>query len=347
MNTPVRRVAVVLFNLGGPDSLDAVEPFLFNLFSDPAIMRVPWPIRPWLARLISRQRAPVARGIYEHLGGRSPLLPETEAQAQALSKVLRLGVETEAHVFIAMRYWRPRAAEAVAAIAEVAPDDIVLLPLYPQFSTTTTASSIADFEAALKAHSKSWQVRRICCYPTAPDYVAALADGLRTALADAEKHGPVRVLFSAHGLPERIAKAGDPYTWQIGETVKAVLATPDLPALDSVICYQSRVGPLKWVGPSTDEEIERAAADGRVIVIVPIAFVSEHSETLVELDIEYRKLAEAKGAKGYIRVPTAGTHPIFIQALADLARDALTTDAGRPYCNARLCPAKFTACPNG
>ena len=341
-----RRIAVVLFNLGGPDNLDAVEPFLFNLFSDPAILRLPAFVRGPLARFIARRRAPITRAIYEHIGGRSPILEETRAQAEALGAALAQG-EDETRVFIAMRYWHPRADETAREILAYAPAEIVLLPLYPQFSTTTTASSLAEVEAALDAAGFAGRVRRICCWPTEPGFIAAATQGIRNGLQAAGKLGRARLLLSAHGLPERIVKAGDPYPGQVERTAAAIVAAFGEPGLDWTICYQSRVGPLKWIGPATEEEIRRGASEGLALVVASIGFVSEHSETLVELDIDYRAMALKAGAKAFIRVPTVSVHPSFVEGLAGLVRSALAAPEGPGYCNRRSCPRGVPGCPNG
>jgi len=337
------RTAVVLFNLGGPDSLDAVQPYLRNLFSDPAIIRLPWLLRLPLARLIADRRAPYARDeIFAKMGGASPLVPETEAQARALSDRLR----GEARLFIAMRYWQPRADSVARKIMEFAPERVILLPLYPQFSTTTTASSLKEFEVELAKIGYMGRIERICCYPSAPGLVAAMAETIVPVLTEAHTKGMPRLLFSAHGLPQAVVRAGDPYVWQVEETARAVVNALKVPLIDWSICYQSRVGPLKWTGPSIDQEIGRAIDDGKVIVIAPIAFVSEHSETLVELDIKYRNIAEKLGAAGYFRVPAVGVNRHFIGELAGLVRAAAGSAGSRTYCNSRICPHAFGACPN-
>jgi ferrochelatase len=313
-----RKTAVIFFNLGGPDSPQAVQPFLFNLFNDPAIIRLPNPFRWLLAKLISSRRAPVARDIYAKMGGRSPILPQTEAQARALEIVLG----DSFRVFIAMRYWHPFSDETVKAVQDWGAERVVLLPLYPQFSTTTTASSFRDWKRAAQAIGLNAPTAEIVQYETEAGFIAAQTALLRERLAEAESKGPVRILFSAHGLPKKIVDAGDPYQTQVQASVTAVLKQLDRPELESVICYQSRVGPLEWIGPATDTEITRAAQEKRVIVVVPIAFVSEHSETLVELDIEYAELAQHNGAAAYIRIPTVGVQPAFIAGLAGLVRQA-------------------------
>lgn len=317
------RIAVVLMNLGGPDRLEAVQPFLFNLFSDPAILRLPALFRLPLARIISRRRAPIAREIYRRLGGGSPLRVNTEAQANALEAVLG----PQHRCFVAMRYWHPTSEEAAAEVAAWGPDQIVCLPLYPQFSTTTTASSLAAWRAAAARRGLDSPWRFVCCYPRDPGFVEAVAGLIRPVLALAAGHKrPPRLLLTAHGLPKRIVSSGDPYQEQVEATAAAVIAALDRPGLDWASCYQSRVGPLEWIGPSTDDEIRRAGEEGVPLVVAPISFVSEHSETLVELDLDYRDLAIASGVPAYHRVPTVGTEPGFVRSLATLVRRASAED---------------------
>jgi ferrochelatase len=311
------RHAVVLMNLGGPDSPAAVRPFLYNLFSDPAIIGLPAPLRLPLARLIAMRRSAVAADIYAHLGGASPLLANTEAQAQALEAALG----ADYRCFIAMRYWHPLTAAAVNAVKAWQPDDIALLPLYPQFSTTTTGSSMAAWRQEATRQGLDRPTRVVANYPIEPGFIAALAGAIDVALgAAAAQSIPERLLLSAHGLPLKIVRRGDPYPQQVEATAAAVVAALAHPVADWRVCYQSRVGPLAWLGPSVDEEVRRAGHDGVAIVIAPISFVSEHSETLVELDRDYRRLAEASGVPGYWRAATVGTDPRFIAGLARLVR---------------------------
>ncbi|WP_299615128.1 ferrochelatase [Pelagibius sp.] len=345
------RIAVVVFNLGGPDRPDAVEPFLFNLFNDPAIIRLPGPLRWLLAKVISRRRAPVAQEIYRELGGGSPLLPNTEAQTRALQAKLAgdelAGAEDEWQVFIAMRYWHPRAAETAREVAAYGPDQVLLVPLYPQFSTTTSASSLREWEREARAAGITGPSRTLCCYPEDRGFVAATAKGLRAALRDLEHDTPPRVLFSAHGLPKKIVAQGDPYQWQVEQSVAAVVRAMGEVNLDWAVCYQSRVGPLEWIGPSTDAEIERAGREGRPVIVVPIAFVSEHSETLVELDIEYRKLAEEAGVPVYLRVPTVADDSEFIEGLAEQILHLRTAEQVLcSHIGGRFCPAQWAGCPH-
>jgi ferrochelatase len=336
------KIAVVLFNLGGPDGPADVQPFLKNLFSDPAIIRSPLPVRFFLSRLISKTRAPSARENYARMGGGSPLLPETKKQAAALdAELMRRG--RNAKSFIAMRYWKPYAAETVREVVAWGATKVVLLPLYPHFSTTTTASSLKSWKAAGGPEGLA-----VCCYPDAPKFIEAHARKLIGAWEAAGKPGNVRCLLSAHGLPEIVVKSGDPYQWQVERTAAAL--KPLLPAEWEIeICYQSRVGPLKWIGPASDAAIEQAARDGKAILLSPIAFVSEHIETLVELDIEYRHLADKLGAEVYIRAPALGVDQGFIAALADLV-DATLADLEpgpvRSSCGGRVCPTNWRACPN-
>jgi len=335
------RVAVVLFNLGGPDSLKAVKPFLFNLFRDPAILDLPAPARYALAALISTTRGKTARGNYALMGGASPLLRETAAQSLALEGALAIKApDITARCFIAMRYWRPFSAETAAKVAAFAPDEIVLMPLYPQWSTTTSASSLKAWREVYDGPGRS---RTVCCHPTEPGFVAAYVAAIRKAWLDAGRPANVRLLFSAHGLPQRVVDAGDPYQAQVEATAAAIAAA--LPELsDWRVCYQSRVGRLTWLDPYTDAEIRQAGADGKGVLIAPIAFVSEHVETLVELDHDYRRLAEEVGCAPYLRAATPGVDAAFIDGLAGLVLGALGRDGGSAPGGPWRCPAGHAKC---
>jgi ferrochelatase len=342
------KIAVVLFNLGGPDRMESVRPFLLNLFRDPAILRVPFFVRPILARIIARARVKPAQENYALLGGKSPLLDLTRDQGTALEAALP---ELDIRAFIAMRYWHPFSEQTAREVKDWDPDEIVLLPLYPHYSTTTTGSSLTAWREAASKIGLMKKVTSICCYHADPGYLAAMAglvqrsyDEARAALDPAI---PLRILFSAHGLPEIIVTKGDPYQHQIEQTVAGTIANLTIPGLDAAICYQSRATPQKWIGPSTEEELERAGRDKTAVLIVPIAFVSEHSETLVELDVEYREFAHKHGVPGYYRTPAANSDPAFIEALATLVRHALATGPGlrRAPCGVP-CPAKHKDCPH-
>jgi ferrochelatase len=329
-----RRIAVVLFNLGGPDSPAAVKPFLFNLFNDPAILGLPAIARTPLARLISSRREKAAQANYAVMGGASPLLPETRKQADALEAALAAALPNDAvRCFIAMRYWHPMTAETAKAVEAFAPDEIVLLPLYPQFSTTTTASSLKVWAEVYRG---SGRTRAVCCYPQADGFLDGYAALIEQAWEAAGRPSPARVLFSAHGLPEKIVKGGDPYQAQV-EATSAAVATRLTALSDWKISYQSRVGPMKWLGPATDEAVVEASREGLALLVVPIAFVSEHIETLVELDHEYAALAKANGCPAYIRVPALGVDAAFIGSLAKIAVDALQRTGG-------TCPGSAFAC---
>jgi ferrochelatase len=333
------RIAVVLFNLGGPDSLTAVRPFLRNLFADPAIVRAPAPVRWALAELISRARERSAQANYAVMGGASPLLPETAAQAAALAgRLAAARPSDEVRVFVAMRYWTPFTAATAAEVARFEPDEVVLLPLYPQFSTTTSASSVTAWRQAYRGGGR---VRGVCCYYDDAGWAEAHARLIREAWMAAGSLGNMRLLFSAHGLPEQIANGGDPYQWQVEQGCAKVAALLG-EGWDWRVCYQSRVGPLKWIGPSTVEEIERAALDGVGVIVDPIAFVSEHVETLVELDRDYREVAERVGAAPYVRVPALGCAPEFIDGLASLALRSLGREGMGPGGGA--CRAGLAGC---
>lgn len=345
------KVAVILFNLGGPDGAEAVEPFLRNLFSDPAIIALPAILRLPLARFIAHRRAPVARAIYDHMGGCSTIVPETQKQARALETAL--GGDMQAKAFIAMRCWHPFSDGAAQAVRVFDPDKIVALPLYPQYSTTTSASSLKDWKRAAKKAGLAQPTTQICCYPDQPGFVAAVAGRIREVAGGLEPKLSYRLLLSAHGLPKRTIAKGDPYQWQVERSAAAIAAKLDMPELETIVCYQSRVGPLKWIGPATDGEIRRAGADGKGVIVAPIAFVSEHSETLVELDIEYAKLAREAGVKDYRRASTVGDEPAFIAGLADLVRQAvLNQESGGSAAiissaEGRICPAQFCRCAQG
>jgi len=332
--------AVVLFNLGGPDTPEAVEPFLFNLFNDPAIIGAPGPIRWALAKFISSRRAPKAQGIYAEIGGGSPLLANTERQAGALGAALGEGWR----VFIAMRYWHPMADQTARAVAAWHPDKVVLLPLYPQYSTTTSGSSLADWARAARRAGVGAEASTVCCYPTHPALIAAQAKLIRPLLLEAAEAGKPRLLLSAHGLPKKVVAKGDPYQRQVEATAEAVVGALGIAGLDWQVCYQSRVGPLAWIGPYAEAEIARAGRDKVPLVVAPIAFVSEHSETLVELDRTYRDLALGAGVPRYRRVPALAEHPDFIACLATLAREAADRQGVACARGASPCPKDRARC---
>ena len=280
------KKAVILFNLGGPDKLENVEPFLFNLFNDPAILNLPGFFRYPLAKLIANRRTPTAKKIYQELGGSSPILKLTEEQAGALELKLNKDDElSEYKCFIVMRCWHPRAENVVKDVIDYNPNEIILMPLYPQYSAATSGSSIKEWNNICIKNNLKVKTSTICCYPTDENFIEAHKDEI---LKKIEGLKNFKLIFSAHGLPEKNIKKGDPYQWQVEQSVDRIVKSLNIKNLDWILSYQSRVGPLKWIGPSTEDIIVENSKLGKHIVLVPVAFVSEHSETLVELDIEYK-----------------------------------------------------------
>lgn len=346
-----KKIAVVLFNLGGPDKQESIKPFLFNFFMDKNIIRAPIFIRFFLAKLISIRRSKrEASTSYGEIGDKSPLLENSIQQAEALEKTLNISNAGEFKTFICMRYWHPMAEEVSKQVQNWNPDEIILLPLYPQFSTTTTRSSFQKWRKESHKIGLNRPTTTICCYPWEAGFVEASADNIgavyQKALSETGKNP--RILFSAHGLPEKIIKAGDPYQWQCEQSAKKIIEAIDIDGLDWQICYQSRVGRLKWIEPSTEEALQKAAVDKIPVVIYPHAFTQEHVETLVEIEIEYRQLAEKMGLKDFYRVPTVGTSAPFIkglskQVLMHIGKEgSIVSQAGE-----RLCPSNFNECCMG
>ena len=341
------RVAVVLFNLGGPDSKEAIEPFLLNFFTDPNIIRLPYPFRWLLAKLIAFRRSRKEAGTsYGELGDKSPLLHNSWEQAHALEELLNTVSGDEHKAFICMRYWHPMAPEVVQDVKAWNPDHIVLLPLYPQYSTTTTRSSYQAWTSAAKKAGLAKPFNLVCCYPSENGFIRACAANVRSVYdkAEIETGQRPRVLFSAHGLPESVIEEGDPYQWQCEKCAEDIARATGIEELDWRICYQSRVGPKKWISPSTEEELRRAAKDNVPVIILPHAFTQEHVETLVEIEIEYREVAEHLGVPGFYRVPTVGTHPDFIRGLADMVRASQSSAEIASYLGAPYCTPGFKQC---
>ena len=333
------KKAVVLFNLGGPDKLESVEPFLFNLFNDSAIISIPSFFRYPLAKLISKRRAPIAKNIYKEIGNKSPILELTQEQAKSLeNNLLKKG---DYKCFVVMRCWNPRASDVIKKVREYNPEEIILLPLYPQFSASTSGSSINEWNELCKNENYKVKTKTICCYPTENNFISSHTSLIKKTLKTLESNN-FKLIFSAHGLPESKIKKGDPYQWHVEKTVKEIMSKLKNKNLDHVISYQSRVGPMKWIGPFTDVEIVKYSKEKKGIVIIPVAFVSEHSETLVELDIEYKKLAEKNGCAFYKRVPALGIEENFIKGLAELVLQPQTRG---DYVSLIMCPNKFVKCP--
>ncbi|MDA9167581.1 ferrochelatase [Candidatus Pelagibacter sp.] len=338
------KKAIILFNLGGPDKLENVEPFLFNLFNDPAILNLPTFLRYPLAKLISNRRAPIAKKIYAELGGSSPILKLTKEQSYALEiKLNQTQEEDEYKCFIIMRCWNPRAKDVIRDVQLYAPDEVVLMPLYPQYSAATSGSSIKEWKEVCKKNNYHVKTSTICCYPTDQNFINAHTKEIIKKIKNLKNF---KLIFSAHGLPEKNIKKGDPYQWQVEQSVKKIVENLNDENLDWILSYQSRVGPLKWIGPSTETIIIENSKIGKHIVLVPIAFVSEHSETLVELDIEYKEIADANGCKNYTRVPALGINEDFIKAMSELiikkSEHKINKDLYPPKTQ---CPPNFKKCP--
>jgi len=333
------KKAVILFNLGGPDKIESVEPFLFNLFNDPAIISIPSIFRYPLAKIISKRRAPIAKNIYKEIGNKSPILELTQDQAKSLEN--HLSKKGDYKCFVAMRCWHPRASNVIKKVKEYNPDEVILLPLYPQYSASTSGSSINEWNDLCRKENYNIKTKTICCYPTENNFLESHANLIKKTIKNIENKN-FKLLFSAHGLPEIKIKKGDPYQWQVEKTVEGIMLKLTNENPDYIISYQSRVGPLKWIGPSTDEIIIKYSREKKGIVIVPVAFVSEHSETLVELDIEYKKLAEKNGCSFYKRVPALGTEENFIKGLVELV---LQKETRGSFVSSVMCSDKYKKCP--
>jgi ferrochelatase len=320
------RTGVLLLNLGGPEKLEDVRPFLYNLFSDPEIIRLPasWMQKP-LAWLISTLRSKKSKDNYKEIGGGSPLLKITEAQAQALQSKLSEQRE-DIQVYIGMRYWHPFTEEAIARIKQDQIEQLVILPLYPQFSISTSGSSFRIIEEMWQTDSELQKIK----YTLIPSwydnslYLSAMSDLIKQELEQFEDPEQVHIFFSAHGVPKSyVTEAGDPYQAEIEKCTELIMETLNI-ANSHILAYQSRVGPVEWLKPYTEDAlIELGEEKVNDLLVVPISFVSEHIETLQEIDLEYREIAEKAGVKNFRRVPALNTHPLFIEALCHLTTEAL------------------------
>ncbi|MCW5316111.1 ferrochelatase [Nostoc sp. KVJ3] len=320
------RVGVLLLNLGGPDKLEDVGPFLYNLFSDPEIIRLPfrWLQKP-LAWFIASRRTRTSQENYKQIGGGSPLRRITEAQGEALKEQLsHLG--QEANIYVGMRYWHPYTEEAIAQITQDNIEHLVILPLYPQFSISTSGSSFRLLDKLWQEDPKLQPIEYtvIPSWYKQPGYLQAMAELIAQELEQFPNPDEVHIFFSAHGVPKSyVEEAGDPYQQEIEECAALIIQTLNRPNAHT-LAYQSRVGPVEWLQPYTEDALKELGAQGvKDLVVVPISFVSEHIETLQEIDIEYREVAEESGIHNFRRVPAPNTHPVFINALADLVIDAL------------------------
>ncbi len=320
------RVGVLLLNLGGPEQLEDVRPFLFNLFSDPEIIRLPFPwLQKPLAWFISTARTNTSQENYRQIGGGSPLRKITEAQAEALEQRLT-EVGQPANIYIGMRYWYPFTEEAIARIKRDRLRKLVILPLYPQFSISTSGSSFRVLEEMWQADSILRQIEYtlIPSWYDHPSYLGAMADLIAQELDKCSNPDQVHIFFSAHGVPQSyVEEAGDPYQAEIEACTRLIMKTLNR-SNPHTLAYQSRVGPVEWLKPYTEDALEELGEQGvKDLLVVPISFVSEHIETLQEIDIEYREVAEEAGITNFLRVPALNTHPVFIEALTDLVTHSL------------------------
>ena len=312
--------AIILLNLGGPDSLDAVQPFLFNLFCDPDIFKIPFG-QKFLAGLISKRRSPRIVEQYKQIGGKSPINEWTEIQRKKLTQTLS-DRGADADVYTAMRYWKPLTAETAEIIRQKNYQNVILLPLYPHFSVSTTGSSFNEWDRVYKGDQT--RVKKITTYFNHPGYVAALNAKIDEGLLKFPEHirQSVLLLFSAHGTPVSMVKKGDPYSKEIKETIDAVMALRNK-SHDYALSFQSKVGPVGWVRPATDEKIEELSKAGKKhLLVIPVSFVSDHIETLFELDIEYRHVAHEAGIENFIVMPGLNDSQVFINALADIVTES-------------------------
>jgi len=350
-----KKTAVILFNLGGPSSLDGVKSFLFNLFNDKAIIGIPQPFRFFLAHFISKVRLKKAQAIYAILGGKSPLLETTNAQAYALER--ELSFIGNFKVFVAMRYTKPFSCDIIKNLQKYDPSEIILLPLYPQFSSSTSGSSINDFKRFTNKFFKKTAIKTVCCYPLDPDFINSHSLLIKKTIAKNYDNNlsEFRFLFSAHGLPQKLINAGDPYVFHVTETSDAVVKNlaeilqVEVEKIDSQICYQSKVGPMQWTSPSLDFEVRRAVLDNKILVIIPISFVSDHSETLVELDVQYKDLAMSLGVKNYLRVPALNLDGQFVKSLFEICKAVGANNDAEFFSGKKaqkFCSKKLKFCPN-
>ncbi|MEX1137852.1 MAG: ferrochelatase [Bacteroidota bacterium] len=348
-----KKIAIVLFQLGGPDSLEAVEPFLYNLFLDPDIIDFPGAFlaRKLLARRIAASRSKPIGKHYAEIGGKSPINELTGLQAKSLEKALR-GNNLDARVFVAMRYWHPFTEEVIQELQQGSFEEVILLPLYPQYSKATTFSSMNEWRRQCGRLGFSIPTRLLCCYPNHPKYINALVGNINETLKSFSKIDPseIDLVFSAHGVPVDFIKKGDPYKLHVEETVKQVLQRGRWSS-PHVISYQSKVGPARWLEPSLIGVIKSLGSAGRKnLLVIPVAFVTEHIETLHEINIEAREEAEHVGITRFEMMPALNDHPEYIACLVDLVMEAMNSPALNQTCrllwNSKPGEPKPVLCPS-
>jgi ferrochelatase len=351
-----KNTAIVLFQLGGPDSLEAVQPFLYDLFMDPDIIDFPLAslARQPLARFISNRRSIRVQEKYKLIGGRSPILSLTERQAKALEVHLS-EQDIDARVFIAMRYWHPMTEEVIQEISKGGFEHIILLPLYPQFSKATTYSSMNEWKRQAKKYSLDIPMSFICCYPNHPALLEAFVENINETLSRFNSTAPenVDLVFSAHGVPTSYIRKGDPYKLHVEETVRGIVELGKWKS-PHTLCYQSKAGPFEWLKPSLIETVERLTHEGhKNLLIIPVSFVTDHIETLHEINIEVRNHAMMHGVRQFELMQALNDHPKFIKCLSELIQSQLSTDIQPKMCNVlwdknkdqpipKMCPWKNT-----
>lgn len=341
--TTNKKTAIVLFNLGGPDKLENVKPFLYNLFSDKWIIRAPSFIRKMIAFFISRKRENEACENYEIMGGKSPLLEETIAQKESLKKNLEKRKFGDFEIFIAMRYWHPLTDECMKQVKNYNPDEIIALPLYPHLSSSTTVSSFEEFDKEIEKNNIKAKVKKVGCYFDDSNFIKSHIELIKKSIKKFKDKKNLRILFSAHSIPTKFVKKGDPYEWQINKTFEAVKKDKEISKYECILCYQSKVGPIEWLSPQTEDVIEESAKLGKNMIVIPIAFVSEHIETLVELDVEYKEIADKHDVK-YVRVPALSCDKNFIDSLGEIVEK--TKKSKQKICcyRTKKCPSEFVNC---
>lgn len=338
------KTAVIIYNLGGPGDIWSVKSFLFNLFYDKYIIDMINPFRWVLAKLISTFREKKSQNIYRNIGGRSPILENTYKQAERIEEKLKLAGDYK--VYVAMRYSKPFIKDIVEYITKSDFNEIIAIPLYPQLSISTTVSSVKEITDNLKVKINT---KILCCYPREEDFIASHVNLIKEAIKKL-KTKKYRIIFTAHGIPIKMVEKGDPYQWQTEESVKHIVKKLNIKNLDYIVSYQSKVGPMKWLEPNTENEIIKACKEEKEIILVPISFVSEHSETLYELDIQYLEIAKEHNCINYIRVPTLSEDENFInsllKAILELSKKEMddkniliTSSEGRA-----ICPPEFKQC---
>ena len=324
------KIAILLANMGGPDSLEAVEPYLLEIFKDPDIIDIPLPefVRLPLVRFLAKKRAPESREIYQKLGGKTPLLEITQAQAQALKQLLNEKNDQRFEIFPAMRYWHPFMEEVWQKVTEEGFEKIVVLSMYPFFSTTTSGSVINEARRLMqKYNTPREKVLIIDRFGDHPKFIESMAEQLRQNLPQKGTDGEAHVLFSAHSIPMKRIHSGDPYFDEIKQAMDLMRRKFPQGSVKFHLSFQSKLGPIRWLSPATPEKIEELALQGvKRLFVFPLGFVADNSETIFEIGMLYRDLALEKGIESYVRIEALNTQPLFMEALSQIVLERLTAD---------------------